>query len=314
MNSNTTGSVSATSGALAVVVAVNTKYVQHLCAAVKSLLVNNQGRSFRIYVINSGIPVSVFDRLRQVAADAERCEVIDLVVPETLFEGMLLTQYYSREIYYRLMIPELVDEEKVLYIDSDIIVDGSLDGLFELDLDGVYAGAVREPWFDRHAELELDPGHRYFNSGVMLINVRKWKEDGLHLDVIDYIARHRQAIRFPDQDGLNAMIGDRYLPLPLKYNLTFIPGEDDLTEQGLYGPDELEEARRRPVIIHYSGGSKPWHSQNRHPYKSLYWKYLRMTPYRFALPDEPNQGNLFTRRVAQPLMKCFRKLADMKRA
>jgi lipopolysaccharide biosynthesis glycosyltransferase len=313
MNKNNTRGTAATTGHLAIVVAVNRQYVQHLSAAIKSLLVNNPGKFFRVYVINSDIPDSLFDRLRNVAAPGDSCDMINLMIPETQFEGLFLTQYYSREIYYRLMIPELVEEERVLYMDSDVIVNGSVAELFDLDLHGMYAGVVREPWFDRHAELELEPGHRYFNSGVMLIDVRKWKEDGLHRKVIDYIGRHQTVIRFPDQDALNAVIGERYLPLPLKYNLTFIPGQSPVPDNGLYSAEELEEARNRPVIIHYSGGSKPWHLRNRHPFRQLYWKYLRMTSYRYALPDEISPTNLLARKVAMPLQKLMKKLVETSR-
>jgi len=304
----------ADNGLMAVVVAVNRKYVQHVCAAVKSLLANNPGGAFRIYVINSGIPPAVFDRLRRVVAGGKGCEVVDLVVPEQLFDGLVLTHYYSREIYYRLLIPELVDEERVLYLDSDIIVNGPVGALFELDLGDALAGAVREPWFDRHAELGIDASHRYFNSGVMLIDVRKWKEEGLHLKVIDYIGRNREVIRFPDQDALNAVLGERYLPLPLKYNLTFIPGEGQTPDDGLFEAGELEDARNRPVIIHYSGGSKPWQLGNRHPYKELYWKYLRMTPYRYSLPEELSPKTLVSSRVIAPLRSCMKSLVGAGRA
>ena len=299
------------SSLLPVVVAVNSRYVQHLCAAVKSVLVNNQGLTFRFYVINSGIPDRIFDRLRNVVSEGPGSEVIDLQVPDSLYEGMVLTHYYSREIYYRLLIPELVNEDRVLYLDSDIIVNGPIGELFDYDLDGFCAGAVREPWFNRHDELGLAPGHRYFNSGVLLINVRKWREEGLHRKVVEYIAENHRVIVFPDQDGLNAIIGDRYIPLPLKYNLTFMPHDADTIDCGLYGDDELEEARKSPVIIHFSGGSKPWNIDNRHDYKELYWKYLRMTPYRFSLPDELVPRNLFRRMIPQQLKSSIRKLVGM---
>ena len=53
-----------------------------------------------------------------------------------------------------------------------------------------------------------------------------------------------------------------------------------------FSKEELREAKINPIIIHYTGGSKPWQLKNIHPYKYLYWKYLWMTPYRFSIPTE----------------------------
>jgi lipopolysaccharide biosynthesis glycosyltransferase len=267
-----------------IVFATDRNYIQHLCAALLSLLFNNRELAFTVYIISSGMTTKDLRRIDEIIKGYD-CEIRHLTVSDDLFVK-LATEHpmYPKGIYYRLLIPSLIDEKKLLYLDSDIIINGSIKELYDTDLGDYYVGAIEDPGFNRHDMLRMDKDSRYFNSGMMLINLAKWQESGLQKKVIDFIEHNPDAIWFPDQCGLNSVINGQWKKVPLKFNQQssiFSEGFDEKFD--CFGREELQEARTKPIIIHYTSGSKPWHYRNRHPYKSFYWKYLKMTPYRHAI-------------------------------
>ncbi|TLU82831.1 MAG: glycosyltransferase family 8 protein [Chlorobium sp.] len=267
-----------------IVFAIDNNYVQHLSVALVSLLDNNKDLSFRIYIISSGLSDKNIKNIHKIS-DRYDCEVKNITVSDDLFVTLATAHpFYPKGTYYRLLIPELINEQKVLYLDSDIVVNGSIKALYNQDTGENYVCAIEDPGFDRHVQLKMDPRAVYFNSGMMLINLAKWKRDGIQKKVIDFIENNQEAIWFPDQCGLNAVINGRWKKVPLKYNQqSSIFSKDFEKKFNCFSSEELSQAKERPVIIHYTSGSKPWHYKNRHPYKRRYWDYIKMTPYRHAI-------------------------------
>ncbi|NTV67317.1 MAG: glycosyltransferase family 8 protein [Chlorobaculum sp.] len=292
-----------------IVFASDRNYIQHLSAALVSLLVNNRELALTVYIISSGMTPKDRRRIDEIVNGYD-CEVRHLTVSDDLFVR-LATEHpmYPKGIYYRLLIPSLIDEKKVLYLDSDIIVNGSIRELYDTDLGDAYVGAIEDPGFDRHDKLRMERSARYFNSGMMLINLAKWKESGVQKKVIDFIEHNPDAIWFPDQCGLNSIINGKWKTVPLKFNQQssiFSEGFDDKFD--CFNKEELQEARTKPVIIHYTSGSKPWHFRNNHPYKSYYWKYLKMTPYRHAIYSDLRPAHLLKSMIPKDLKSAIKKV------
>jgi lipopolysaccharide biosynthesis glycosyltransferase len=292
-----------------IVFASDRNYIQHLGAALVSLLVNNRELAFTVYIISSGMTAKDRRNIDEIVKGYD-CEVRHLTVSDDLFVR-LATEHpmYPKGIYYRLLIPSLIDEKKVLYLDSDIIVNGSIRELYNTELGDAYVGAIEDPGFDRHDKLRMDRSSRYFNSGMMLINLAKWKESGLQKKVIDFIEHNPDAIWFPDQCGLNSIINGKWKQVPLKFNQQssiFSEGFDEKFD--CFSKQELQEARTKPVIIHYTSGSKPWHFSNKHPYKSYYWKYLKMTPYRNAIYSDLRPMHLLKSMIPKNLKSAVKKV------
>jgi lipopolysaccharide biosynthesis glycosyltransferase len=292
-----------------IVFASDRNYIQHLAAALVSLLFNNRDVPFTIYIISSGMTPKDRRRIDEITKGYS-CEIRHLTVSDDLF-ARLATEHpmYPKGIYYRLLIPSLIDESRVLYLDSDIIVNGSIRELYNQEFGDAYVCAIEDPGFDRHRQLKMDATARYFNSGMMLINLAKWKSTGLQKKVIDFIENNPDAIWFPDQCGLNSVINGQWKSVPLKFNQQssiFSEGFD--AKFDCFSKDELREARANPVIIHYTSGSKPWHFKNRHPYKNLYWHYLKMTPYRRAIYSDLRPAHLFKSMIPKNLKTTIKKL------
>jgi len=145
---------------------------------------------------------------------------------------------------------------------------------------------------------------------MMLINLSGWKQTDLQKKVIDFIENNPESIWFPDQCGLNLIINGRWKKVALKFNQQtsiFTDGFDEKFD--CFTPEELREARTNPFIIHYTGSAKPWHFRNDHPYKGLYWKYLKMTPFsRHAIYSDLMSFHLVRSIIPKDIKTAIKKL------
>jgi lipopolysaccharide biosynthesis glycosyltransferase len=125
--------------------------------------------------------------------------------------------------------------------------------LYEQDLEDYYVCAIEDPGFNRHDQLKMDKTSKYFNSGMMLINLALWKKSGLQKKVINFIENNPQSIWVPDQCCLNSIINGQWKKVPLKYNQQssiFSPSFDEKFD--CFDKAERYEAKNNPVIIYYN--------------------------------------------------------------
>ncbi len=291
-----------------VVFATDENYIQHLSVALTSLLINNDDCKFDIYIICSGMSEENFVKLKSIG-NKYQATLNQIVVSEEFFGTLVTNHHFTKAMYYRLMIPSFIQEDKVLYLDADIVVNGSVKNLFSIDLEGKYIAAVLNPGFQRHQELKMNFDAKYFNSGVMLINNKLWKSDNLAKNIIEFIDLKSNIVQFPDQDGLNAVINGNWVKVPLEFNQQAVIFEKDFKERyNCFSDDELNEAKENPVIIHYTGSSKPWHFRSNHPYKNLYWKYLKMTPFKRCFPEDLTVINVIKWMIPKSIKKFIKGL------
>lgn len=188
------------------------------------------------------------------------------------------------------IIPDYV--ERLLFIDADTVVAGSVSELQRLDMEGAALGVVPVNLglrSIRKGERKLINGNRvYFNSGVLLFNMPVWRRENCHQMIIDTL-KQKTTLEWPDQDLLNNAIPERLLKLlPLKYNYTshyFHPRQERgwLRIGKVYGRDEIEEAIRHPAIIHYVGGyalARPWYERCRSSRSADYFRYKALSPWK----------------------------------
>jgi len=264
---------------LNVVFATDRGYLQHLAVALASLLENNSGMN--IYIINNDISAADWKKLQKLF-EGKDSNLIDAKIDDKQIESLITHSHFTKAIYYRLFIPDIVHGDKALYLDADIVVNGQINNLYKTDISSTFIAAVHNPGINNHVELKMDYSAKYFNSGVMLINLEYWRTYNIKEKVIEFIAGRQGVVQFPDQDGLNSVINGNWREIHPKYNMHTI-----FTHEGFAVDSIIKEAIDNPVIIHYTSSFKPWHFGNSHLYKHLYWKYLRMTPYKYAIPSKP---------------------------
>lgn len=185
--------------------------------------------------------------------------------------------------YFRFLLPIILsDVDKAIYMDSDLIIRHSLRDFWESDIDGFAIGVCPgENNDDVRAinPLRYDQSFGYFNAGVLLINLKYWRENNVLSRLLDYGSRHPHLPQ-QDQDCLNAVLKDEKVVLGIKYNLQenmLVPMDKLLLDWHRF--EELEEAIKDPVVIHYTSSLKPWYSDCEHPYMGEWRKYLSMTEW-----------------------------------
>jgi lipopolysaccharide biosynthesis glycosyltransferase len=273
--------------------ASNDAYAEVLCVAITSILTNSLPmEKFNFYILDGGISKErreIIESLKEI----KPFEIEFIVIDNSLFENCIITDeclHISKQTYYRYLIPKIKPNiEKLLYLDCDVIVEDSLNKLWDVELSDNYTAAVRELFIGiKEDEARLNVP-KCFNAGVMLINNKKWVQDGI-CDVLfsntEYLAG-KNKIRWVDQDVLNYTLKGKVLFLHPKYNLQQNAFFD--TDPGVAAKD-VQFAASQPVIVHFNGYEKPWTNNCRHSLWQRYYHYWVQTPYG-ALPLMPYEQN-----------------------
>lgn len=197
--------------------------------------------------------------------------------------------------YNRLFLTEYIPEEinKVLYLDSDTIIEDSIRSLWETELDGYYMAGVDDCLSRYYRSLVgLSDEGVYCNAGMLLINLRKWREDNVYGMFVDLLHKWNGKIVFNDQSILNELFQKRILILPQQYNvntLVYLFTYQELMTlrkpyHYSYTAEDLAVARNSPVITHFTGNfyvlARPWEENSDHPHKNAYLKYRQLTPWK----------------------------------
>lgn len=259
-----------------------------------SICFSNPNRPLRIYLLHSQLPGDKLKKLKDSLLHHDLSINFIEVADKPLAELELPLFHGSYAPYFKVMIADLlpVSEKKVLYLDCDTLVLDSLDEIFDTPLGDSYLGAVADQhrsYRFRDAELtralfkssELSQKSFAFNSGVLLINLEKWRKDRFSKTVLDYCHHNRTLIQLPDQDALNVCVGEQWLRLPERWNVqtpTFYrQGKSTL---GVSQSDYLEIIRN-PGIVHFTGeASRPWNRVGDHPYRKLFEYFFMKSEWR----------------------------------
>jgi len=193
--------------------------------------------------------------------------------------------HVSGATYERLLIEEYLPEDTTaaLWLDSDLLVLDDITALFQRPLNGHVIQAVRDSFvpyvsapFGVHnwRELGLKSSNPYFNAGVMLINMVRWRGCGIASRATQYIHHHRKKIYFNDQEALNAVIGDDWIPLDDRWNCSTNP----------FHAKKQNPGGHQPAIIHFAGRIKPWDVPDLGGAQDVYFRYLDKTSWRGTRP------------------------------
>ena len=268
-----------------IVLASDNNYVQHCCTTMTSILYNNKDVHF--YLFTEGLSLENEKLLHKQVADfggtLSICKIDSSVVqhfpmPKTQSSHISIATYYR--LFVELVLPKDID--KVIYMDCDIIVTGALDELYGMDLDDHAIAAVYQnnEWalangsFER---LNIPLEYGYFNAGVLLINLKYWREYQVTERLLSFIKNNYCQIRAHDQDTLNAVLCKEVVGVSNKWNylpIFFMPDELSFPNKVNYSMPVA------PVVIHYVYSPKPWDYYSAHPLTYEYYKYLKMTPFK----------------------------------
>ena len=233
-------------------------YLPQLQVLLTSLALNNPGEKFELILLHSGISGAALE------GTARQCSAYSwsfspLPVEDALFEGAPVTKQYPKEMYYRLLAPELLPErhERAIYLDPDTLVINPIRELWETDLHGRLFAAASHTAVSELAngvnQLRLGTEHEYFN----------------------YVREHRKGLILPDQDVLNAMYGERILPVEdVRWNYDARYYSSYLLRSA--GEYDLGWVMQNTSILHFCGKEKPWKPKYIHRFGILYRHYMQL--------------------------------------
>lgn len=241
-------------------VTLDANYIPYLNVMLSSLTHSNPDVFFDVYLLHSSVTET--DTLSTIEVLGEKGKLIMINAEEKGLAGAPTTSRYPKEIYYRIFaakyLPDTLD--RVLYLDPDLIINGSLKELYALPMEEYYFAAASHtgPFMRKMNELRLnmDDDNPYINSGVMLMNLKLLRKEQNYDDVFRFIEKRKNLLILPDQDIISSLYGSKIYALDTyRYNMTeklyqmHAPFEKELT---------LDWVRKHSVIIHYCGRNKPW--------------------------------------------------------
>lgn len=247
----------------AIVLAGDCIYTSQLETTIKSILYHN--RDLNIYILNQDIMPDWFRKPRKMARMLGS-DIIDVKLPEqAVFQQWSKQDHISAIAYARYFIADYIPEDKVLYLDSDLIVNDSLEGLFTINLGDKWLAAVR------------DTEGVTFNTGVLLINNAKWKQENIKellitqsIETLKIVAEGRFKNFNGDQTIFNQVVKDNWLELDRRFNLQV--GHDVVAFYSNW-PNFFDESSYRPVVLHFLSHRKPWTTLIANRYRDLWWDF-----------------------------------------
>jgi len=276
----------------------NERYARHLGVSVYSLYDHNREEDVGVTVVSTGISDDSKEKLNLIAREFGReitfCDLTDI---RGKFDYAVDTGKFDISTMGRLFIGDIlpVTVDRALYLDCDTVVLHSLKHLWETDLSGKTIGAVPEPTIYREVKeyLGLDDKDPYYNAGVLLINLTKWRAEKVRKKLISFYGSISGRSLFHDQDAINGVLKGEIKTLSPSWNFftnyRYFRYEDLKAMSPSYAriPETVfEKAKHHPAVVHFAGDERPWILGSMNHYGKAYDTYLELTPWR-GTPKEP---------------------------
>ena len=247
-----------------------------------------------VYILDGGISLANKQRLNHLATHAGPPVEMHWrsVTPASVPHSTHTASWLNDTAFLRLHIPDVLPlhHTRALYLDSDLVVQSNLGDLWITSFDGAAILAAQDagvPYVSDHRGLAsyralgLSPTAPYFNSGVMAMDLTRWRTERISEQVMNYLDAHAHENHFGDQDGLNAVLAHDWKPISAAWNVPhFIQAPYWMQNAHAWADSGfLHEIRALRThlpsaahIIHYAGADKPWHRASHYP---LQWPWYQ---------------------------------------
>jgi lipopolysaccharide biosynthesis glycosyltransferase len=266
---------------IVIVVACDNHYMPLLAALMKSIEVNHKrAEHIMFYILDDGVYKRNKIKLKE-SVSPDIFSIIWVPKEDAIPKGMNIpydNSSYPLIIHMRMFIPYFIpaEYEKVIYMDVDMIVNDDISELWETDLQEYTIAAVtdvRIKFFGNtnavgnFKELGLDSNTRYFNTGLILMNTRKWRENDFTPKIFRCIEENREYANYPDQYGLNVVFANQCMEIDTRWSWSAAEWNPDAAL--------IHFIWRKPIYKTYRYESR---------YQDLFFKYLRLTRWNSFKP------------------------------
>lgn len=264
-----------------VIFATDTNYAKYTSVAINSILENKKSDTKICFFLLVDKEFSEKNKQILTKQVQKYNSYIEFVQMDDFFESITMQiEHITYHTFYRLVIPKIFPFlDKLIYLDGDTIINGNIENLYDIDIEGYYLAGVIAPVFvnKKHQERLKINTENYVNAGVLLINNKLLIKDDLMPEFLKHINYNYDC---QDQDIINVVCAGKIKNIPLINNLMskYFGNYQKFTKQGNYTVEEFESAMRNPFIIHYADKVKPWDDKNC-SLASYWWKNAKETPY-----------------------------------
>lgn len=276
------------------VFAGDNNFAPYLLVSINSLFYNNPDNRIRVFVLENQIDEYNKNAIKQLTNNYPK-NTIEFIDVSNIDDMLNLSPYQEKSLfalsitaYARLFIASMLpkDVDRVIYFDGDSLINDSIEDLWNTDLmDKTCAGVLDPVPYVYKKVIGFEKEDTYINSGMLLINLKKWRENGLEEKILDFIIKNTDNFYTNDQGIVNYFFKEDKIILHPKYNFQSpFHGKEYYTTLKWYGVDYdyynehiLKEASEKPVFIHFSGGGieRPW-SNDKNYYSELYDFYVNL--------------------------------------
>ncbi len=284
--------------------------------SILSLLDNNKStEEINIYIMDNNISEENKKKLRQVV-DSYGRKIYFVPMPDmkALTGEEIDTRRWNISTFGRLYMASALPENvhKVLNIDCDTIVVGSLEPLWNTDMNTKVFGGMHECINDRYRRnIGVKNGDYYLNGGVVFLNLDEVRKENYEKRFTDYIKTYGSSLAYLDQDVLNGVVKqEKKLKLPMKYNtlsIYFYATYEQVLKirrgkkEDFYSKEEYTDAINAPVIVHFTtcflDGLRPWIVGNKHPLLQRFLEYKARSPWADVPLAADNRSSLIKLRT-----------------
>ena len=255
-----------------ILISIDDSYVEQAIDMINSLYMYNDC-FFNVYLIYSNLSEENIEIISDFLTTNNIGELKAYYFDINKYDFPIYKEYISVATYLRLFAPFIIEDDinKILYLDCDIICTNSIIDFYKTPFEGKIIVAcpnlvIKERYFfniNRNIELGLPEDNCYVNAGVLLINVKKFKEFTSINEIIKMIEENYEVLYLQDQDVINKMFYKKIKIGDIKYNYQI---------NGVNYGEELDDFS----LIHYSEEDKPWEDSFRNPFKAFdYYRFLK---------------------------------------
>jgi len=292
-----------------IVYATDDNFADVMGISIISLFINNPLDSFNIYILDSGVSDKNKQNVNRIFQTHSRelphwipaVNINDILGIEVKQDRGSISQF--ARIFISRLLPHNL--KRILYFDCDTIICNSIRELWELEMEGNTIAALADPfskYYRRNLGLREDA--LLFNSGIMLIDVLRWKEIHVEEKLLKLIKDYNGLIPQGDQGALCAILSSETKVLEPKFNSITLFYDFSYNElikyrkppKEYYSENDIQQARREPVIVHFTTSFislRPWYTGSVHPYAKRWLEYRSESPWKSEpLREPPKYGFL----------------------
>lgn len=297
-----------------------------LYVAVYSVVRNADSESeYTVYVLDGGLSEKTKGRIKKIGLgkDKVKIEIIEDFSDET--RKLKDPERVGRSAYLRFLIPSLISEkhDRLVYLDSDVLVGEDIYNMVKQDMGKNTIMAAQDfllptvqdaERYTRLTDVVNLPGEEpYFNSGVLMIDIEKWKRNEVSERCIDMIHKNNDKLVMDDQDALNGILYRKWGMLDPRWNVQLNwteKNEKEFRYEKIIHKIGRDKIMDNPYLIHYNVRKKPWDMGTKGKFRKKYLEYLRSSNW---FEEGGYYRYVFAKYINHVVHECYRYGAEVSR-